>query len=223
MLSPTLLLPRSLKTYAAFTVLSVLLAGCAAIQTESAQEQTTPVARHYHEAIALSGRLSILYSQNNQPQSLHGSFTWDQQQQHIVLSLLSPLGQTLAVIDSKPGVAILTQSGKAPLAADDVDLLVSQALGWPLPVSGLREWLQGFGERTDGSPFVAHPSREPSRFTTRDGWALSYVDWQDDAANTARNRPKRIDLMRQTEQAGLVSIRIVISEWQTSDPPDNAE
>lgn len=190
---------------------------------ETALEQRTPVERHYHDTIALSGRLSIQYSLNNQPQSLHGSFTWDQQNDHIILSLLSPLGQTLAVIDSKPGEAVLTQSGKSPIMANDVDVLVSQALGWPLPVSGLRDWLQGFGKANDGSPFVAHPNTETTCFTTQDGWTLSYVDWQDEAANIGRNRPRRIDLTRQTEQAGLVSIRIVISDWHTSDPPDNTQ
>lgn len=223
MLSPIRLLPCRLKRYGTIAALGALLAGCASLNGRPAQEQGVPIVRHYHDTIALSGRLSILYSRNNQPQSLHGSFTWDQQNQHIVLSLLSPLGQTLAVIDSKPGRAILTQSGKLPLTANNVDMLVSQSLGWPLPVSGLRDWLQGFGESTDGTPFVAQPSREPSRFTTRDGWMLSYVDWQDNAANTLVNRPKRIDLSRQTEQAGLVSIRIAISEWQTSDPPDNMQ
>lgn len=174
--------------------------------------------RRYNDNIELSGRLSIRYEQDRREQAVHGSFTWNQSARHIVLSLLSPLGQTLATIDIKPGLAVLTQSGKAPLAAADVDILTEQALGWPLPVSGLRDWLQGFGRGADGKSFVAQPSNDTTRYVTPDGWNLSYGEWQDDAAKTAQNRPKRIDLARDTKQAGPVSIRIVIDKWQTGAP-----
>lgn len=197
--------------------LTLLLAACADMNPHSGQDPGPPVARHYQDSIVLNGRLSILYTQRNQPQSLYGSFTWSQQADHTQLSLLSPLGQTLAVIDIRPGIAVLTQPGKAPLAAADVDVLTAQALGWPLPVSGLRDWLQGFGHDLNGNPFVAHPANGPHRFLTQDGWTLTYGDWQDGEANSIRNHPKRIDLTRQTQQAGAVSIRIVIVEWQTRD------
>jgi len=182
--------------------------------THTATQAAPMLARTYQDSIALVGRLSILYAPNGRQQALHGSFTWDQHADHISLSLLSPLGQTLALIDVNAGVAVLTQAGQAAVTATDVDALTQQALGWPLPVAGMRDWLQGFGHSTDGQPFVAQPGSESSNFVTDDGWNLTYGAWQDDAANTLQNRPKRIDLKRQTEQAGAVSIRIVIDKWQ---------
>lgn len=194
----------------------LLAAGCATVTPPDASTDiTSAVVRSYNDAIDLSGRLSIRYEQDRREQSVHGSFTWNQSARHIVLSLLSPLGQTLATIDIKPGIAVLTQSGKAPLMAADVDVLTEQALGWPLPVSGLRDWLQGFGRSADGKAFVAQASADTKRFTTHDGWSLSYGEWQNGAARTAQNRPKRIDLTRDTKQAGPVAIRIVIDNWQT--------
>ena len=195
------------------------LTGCAGLMPQSTPEPGPQLTRHYSDAIALGGRMSIRYTQNDREQAVHGSFTWDQSANNIVMSLLSPLGQTLATIEIRPGVAILKQSGKAPLSAADVDMLTEQALGWPLPVSGLRDWLQGFGHDSKGQTFVAQPSSEVHDVDTRDGWKLSYGEWQDNAANTAQNHPKRIDLTRKTRQAGPVAIRIVIDKWQLPGPP----
>jgi outer membrane lipoprotein LolB len=64
---------------------------------------------------------------------------------------------------------------------------------------------------------VAQTAQAPQRLLTPDGWTLTYGEWQDDAANTVQNHPKRIDLSRDTKQAGPVSIRIVIDKWQPSD------
>ncbi|MFZ1181376.1 MAG: lipoprotein insertase outer membrane protein LolB [Herbaspirillum sp.] len=205
---------ESLKN-GAVACLLVLAAGCATVTPENTG-RVPAVARRYSETIDLGGRLSIHYEQYGRTQAVHGSFTWSQNSDHTVLSLLSPLGQTLAIVDIKPGIVILTPSGKPSLSASDVDMLTQQALGWPLPVSGLRDWLQGFGRNDEGMPFIAHPSAQMMRFATRDGWTLSYSEWQDEAAGMAR--PKRIDLARDIQQVGPVSIRIVIDDWQRIPP-----
>lgn len=197
--------------------LALLLAACAGIAPPTGVGQAVPVERHYQDAIELAGRLSVRYVQNGQDQALHGGFTWSQRTDHLVVHLFSPLGQTLVIIDVKPHLALLMQSGKAPLSATDVDALSTQALNWPLPVSGLREWLQGFGHGADGQTFVAHPATSSSSFITPDGWSISYGEWQEETSQALLNRPKRIDLTRQTQQ-GPVSIRIVIDQWQVLDP-----
>jgi len=198
----------------------LLAAGCASLSPQDANKDNGPaLERRYSDAIDLGGRLSVRYEQDGRDQAVHGSFTWNQSARHVVVTLLSPLGQTLATIDIKPGIAVLTQSGKPPMTATDVDILTEQALGWPLPISGLRDWLQGFGRGADGKLFVAQPAADTVRLITRDGWSLSYGEWQDGAANTASNRPKRIDLARETKQAGPVAIRIVIDSWKAAGAP----
>lgn len=202
------------KTVALLSAL--LLSGCAAFApqpgTASTETvQTTAGHHHYHEAIDLDGRLSVQYQRNNADESLHGSFTWRQTTQSNTITLLSPLGQTIAAIAVEPGNATLTQSGKAPRTAADVDELAAQSLGWPLPVAGLRNWLQGFALDANGKPFTA--TQDANSLTTSDGWQIRYVTW--DETDPAHRHPKRIDLERQTEQAGKVAIRIVIDTWQT--------
>ncbi len=156
--------------------------------------------------------MSVLYQKNQQEEAIHASFTWKQSKDSSTITILSPLGQILATIDVKPGIATLTQSGQEPRSATDVDALAEQALGWPLPVSGLRHWLQGFASDANNKAFIATPSN--TKLITQDGWNIQYVSWEDDNQTSAQSRPKRIDLTRQTEQAGKVMIRIVLDKWQ---------
>ncbi|WDZ95433.1 lipoprotein insertase outer membrane protein LolB [Herbaspirillum sp. WKF16] len=190
--------------------LAALLAGCADLQQST--QAGSGSAPAYRESISLAGRISVQYEQGNAPQSLHGSFIWKQAPREIDLEMLSPLGQTVATINVKPGIATLVQSGRAPQVAPDVDELAAQALGWPLPVSGMRHWLQGTGTDVAGKTFTATPGQEETGFSTRDGWRVVYANWQTDPAS-GEIRPKRIDMTRNTEQAGKVAIRIAVDSW----------
>lgn len=200
----------------ALAALVLLLAGCAGLSprpTETPQAEQAMRSRAFQDAIDLTGRLSVHYQGAYKDEALHGNFTWIQQPTKTSVTLMSPLGQTLAVISLSPDGATLTQAGQPQRAAADVDTLTAETLGWPLPISGLRYWLQGFAIDADGHRFVATP--ESPDIVTRDGWHLHYPSWQDNTPSKAPERPHRIDLERSTEQAGDVAIRIVIDTWQT--------
>jgi len=193
------------------------LAGCAGLspaRTGSTAPADAPAAagRPYQETIQLNGRLSLRYQQNGRDEALHGSFNWNQTPALTRVALLSPLGQTMAVIEAAPGGATLTQANQPPQSAPDVDALVAQTLGWPLPVAGLRDWLQGYATDAAGRRVAASPAN-PS-IVTRDGWQLDYAAWQDDPERPGASLPRRIDVRRQTAQAGEVALRIVIDGRQ---------
>ena len=209
----------------AFTALTI--SGCATVTKPAVPATVTAnnnnAARQYHEAIDFSGRLSVRYQQDGKEQALHGSFTWAQTSQHTLVTLLSPLGQTLATIDITPQQSTLRQAGQPSRTAADVDLLTAQALGWPLPIAGLRDWLQGFGAGANGKPFNVNPTVDDgvTTITTADHWSIQYDIWQPAAGQTGSasntpigSLPKRIDLTRNTSQAGDVAIRIVIDSAQ---------
>lgn len=180
------------------------LGGCA---TTSAPRSTTAVAP-YRDTLDLAGRIAINYSRDGKQESLSGKFTWRQTAANTDVTLISPTGQTVAVINVTPGSASLKRSGEPTRTAPDLDSLTRQTLGWTLPVSGLRDWLQGYAIAADGSRFSASPASDT--VVTRDGWKLDYVSWQDDAA--AVPLPKRIDVTRIAlgQQVDDMSIRIVI-------------
>ena len=190
---------------------AAMLAGCA---TTSAPRSTAAVAP-LRDSLELSGRIAINYSKDGKHESLSGKFTWAQTRNSTDVSLISPTGQTVAVISVTPNEATLKQSGQPLRSAPDLDSLSYQTLGWSLPVSGLREWLQGHAVAADGKPFVASPANDS--VITRDGWKLEYLSWQDApegiAAAAAAPKPKRIDVTRiAAAQVDDMALRIVIDQ-----------
>ncbi len=192
-----------LVALAAGVALCALLSACAT--TAPAPSASTVAA--WRDTIDLSGRLSVRYKKSGQDESLSGKFTWNQSADRTDVSLASPLGQTIAKIVVTPESATLTQADRAPRVARDIDSLTVQTLGWPLPVSGLREWLQGHATSADGSRFAA--SRLHDNVLTRDGWRIRFAAWQDQAGPNPQ--PKRIDAVRSaTLQSDEITIRIVL-------------
>ena len=196
----------------------MLLSGCAGLTPRQAAltpvvaAQATALAqRRFHDTIDIGGRLSLRYDQNGADQTLDGKFTWNQASGLTRITLLTPFGQTLATIDVTPQRSTLQQGGQPARSEPNVDSLVAGALGWPLPVAGLRDWLQGFALSEQGVRHVASEmaSGDAAYVKTSDGWLIHYPTWQD-------ARPRRIDLQRLTSQAGNVSLRIVIDQWQPS-------
>ncbi|MFZ6654169.1 lipoprotein insertase outer membrane protein LolB [Undibacterium sp. TJN19] len=191
----------------------VFMTGCASLNTPTAQPgqnlataSTTGTARPYKDQIQISGRITVQYQQAGKPQNLPGSFEWDQNADAIRISLLSPLGQTLARITQNKQGATLEQDGKETRQASNLNQLLQDTLGWPLPVAGLRDWLQGY-VAINGNVLTALKPEDQT--VESQGWKLRYATWHE-----APDFPKRIDLQRYTEQAGDVSIRIVIDQWK---------
>ena len=190
---------------------SLFLSACTTLAPSNNIEQNASQ-RSHAETLELDGRMSVQYQKNEHDEAIHASFNWKQSKDRSTITILSPLGQILANIEITPGHATLTQSGQMPRSAPDVDALTEQELGWPLPVSGLRNWLQGFATDANNQAFIATPTN--TRVLTRDGWNIQYMSWEADTPASSQSRPKRIDLTRQTEHAGKVMIRIVLDKWQ---------
>lgn len=177
------------------------------VQPESAAAQQFSQQRAYQDAIQISGRITVHYQQNSKEQVLPGSFDWEQSAERLCITLYTPLGQTLARISQDANGAVLEQDGQAPRQAGDLDQLLNEALGWPLPVAGLRDWLQGYLPQAGGAR-LALAAQDQTLST--DGWQLRYASW-----HAAPTFPKRLDLQRYTSEAGEVSIRILIDQWKT--------
>ena len=201
---------RTSPAQAALAFWITLATGCATVPPTT---QITPAsARQAATSIDIAGRLSVRYQSNGKDEALHGSFNWSQHGTKTLVTLLSPLGQTLATIDIGPDGASLQQAGQPVQRASDPDALAATALGWPLPVAGLRDWLQGIAIDAAGNRISATPDLAMA-ITTADGWQVLYPSWDNSVPGAVH--PRRIDLSRITAQAGEVAIRIVIDDWQT--------
>jgi outer membrane lipoprotein LolB len=182
------------------------LSGCAT-STSTANLPNTAVGA-YRDTIDLTGSLSVRYQkQDGLPDQVSGRYTWTQRPGRIDVSLNSPVS-TVAQISVTPDSATLTQANRPPQTAKDIDGLTQQALGWSLPVAGLRDWLQGYATDAQGKRFAASPAN--NNVFTRDGWRLRFVDWQ--AGANGAPMPKRINAERSaTATSGELSISISVS------------
>jgi len=197
-------------TLVASTLTMLLCSACSSLDMpqQSAATQVAALSpRIYQKSIQLSGKISVRYEKNGKPEQLPGSFEWDQNGSNLHITLLSPLGQTVARITQDEQRAILEQDGQAPRYAQNLNQLLQDHLGWALPVAGMRDWLQGFTLQADGTRQAL--SRIDQQLDS-DGWTLRYVSWQQDI-----DLPKRIELSRYTTEVGNVSISIFIQAPNT--------
>ena len=95
-----------------------------------------------------SGRLGLVIA-SDPPQQFHAGFELTGTEQTGELSLSSPLGSTLAVLQWRPGQALLRHDGKAQDYAS-VDALSAAATGTAVPVRALFAWLRGEPEPVAG-------------------------------------------------------------------------
>ena len=206
------------KNLIPLTTLCLALSACTTLPFTSGQPPSSQSVAPYRDQVELAGRLNVVYQKNDKPESATVNFTWQQTAQRTDVTLFSPVGSTLATIAVTPQEAVLEQSGKPPRSAPDVDTLSARLLGWSLPVSGLRDWLQGYATAADGKRFAASPQHDS--VTTRDGWRLHYVSWQDGATPDAHPQPRRIDAERAASaQADAVSLRIVLDPATSAAAP----
>lgn len=184
---------------------TLLLGACSTAPSTKTSLPSAP----YYEVISLSGRLSVSYQQQGKAQSLQGKFNWDQTATTTHIALFTPLGQTMAQIVIEPDRAMLQQTGEAVRIASDVSALTTDTLGWPLPVTGLKEWLQGFYSNALGKQQMV--KRDAQAGFIQNGWEVQYVQWQDDGSGFSI--PKRIDLKHLSQRQGEIIIKIVMDSW----------
>ncbi len=105
-------------------------------------------------------------------ESVQGSFLWRDTRDGLTLQLMNPFGSILAEVQVRPGQAVLTRSDGSREFAEHADELVAQVLHSPVPVAGLRDWLQGRVDRERATSVNDTGQGSVSSFV-QDGWRVS--------------------------------------------------
>jgi len=176
---------------------AAVMAALAACATPS--QPTSSVAG---DAFSRTGRFAItVMHADGQPEAVQGGFVWRDDGRNYQLDLTSPLGSTEARVDGQPGSALLTRSDGSTLRAVNPDALVEDALGSPVPVSGMRDWLRG---RLSASPptDLKHDAQGRPESFGQDGWQarLSRYDAQG----------PQLLVLRREEPRRSISVRLVV-------------
>lgn len=157
--------------------------------SNAATAVTAQTSRAYH------GRFAVQYvDQNGTQRNAYGNFDWQEAGDTVTLQLRNPLGQTLAIVTSSPASASLELPNRQPLTADNVSTLMQNAMGFALPVEGLRYWLQPSPAPTSKAKTEQDP-QDPARLKEirQDGWTIDYLAYADAPATGL----KRVNLSRE--------------------------
>ena len=124
----------------ALVLLAAGLAGCAA----------SPRSQHPGAATSSSwsGRLGLIIA-SEPPQQFHAGFDLTGTEYSGELRLASPLGSTLALLQWRPGQALLQQDGQTR-EYPSVDALSAAVTGTAVPLRALFAWLRGQAEPVEG-------------------------------------------------------------------------
>lgn len=120
--------------------LAALLSGCAT------PEAGRPV--FTAETHQWSGRIGVVVD-SEPPRQFSAAFDLTGDRDAGELSLTSPLGSTIAVLQWKPGVALLRQGDQTTSYAS-LDALTAAVTGVPLPLAALFSWLHGVDAKAEG-------------------------------------------------------------------------
>ena len=185
----------------------LLALAAASVLAACATPQRIPVTQAGDTADTLSrvGRFALRVQRPmEQPEAIQGGFAWQDDGRSLVLDLANPLGNTLARVESGPDGAMLRESNGRETFAADPDGLAAQALGSPIPVAGLRDWLRG---RVAAAPRGQVAARdEQSRHTafSQDGWDVRITAYD-------TTGPVRLQMNR-AEPGRTIEMRLVITE-----------
>jgi outer membrane lipoprotein LolB len=136
---------------------------------------------------------------------------WTNSKAEWQLRLRGPLGQgTVQLAGTQDAVKLTTADGKT-VEAPSADVLVQQALGWAIPVAGLRYWI--VGDIDPDSPISALRLDQGGllEYLEQGGWTIDYAAYLD---ADGRAMPSQI-VMRN----GDVEVRIVVLRWRFPDAP----
>lgn len=194
-------LQRCLRASGVAVALAAVLAACApmALQHGSAVSLPQPEA-----SFEISGRLSARHDAD----AFAGSFRWRHTSERDELTLVSPTGQTVALLSGdRQGVQMQSSDGRIATASDWT-ALTERGLGWRLPVDGLAYWIQGAPRA--GAPFTAEAAEGGRPAVLRqDGWTIVYGDYA--RGPDAVMRPARLTLSYPE-----VELRLAVDSWQMS-------
>ncbi|MBL4827857.1 MAG: outer membrane lipoprotein LolB [Spongiibacteraceae bacterium] len=157
---------RGSQTLCALTLLSMLLLQACSLLAPAPKTPLTEMKENSQiKQWQLKGKIGL--RQNSQAHSAY--LNWQQCGDHFDIRLSGPFGQGAAhIVGDSQGVT-LTRADQTSMHAQTAQQLLSQELGWSIPVLQLVYWIRGLPEPS--KPFVE--SIEETGFS-QSTWQVSY-------------------------------------------------
>ncbi len=180
------------------TLGSLLLSGCLS---------TTKIDPHQQ----WDGRFSVIAERHHQKENLSGRFNLMILNNHQILDLKTSIGNTLARIEQIDEKIRIQALGHDEIIANDQEGLMTELLGFHVPVNGLKYWIDG--EALPNQDVKTEPNKAPYQRIEQMGWDISYTQYDDNGY------PRRIVLQRpETVRSPALKITLVIAGRQHGTP-----
>ncbi len=156
---------------------------------------------------AIKGRIAV----QADGAGLSGGFGWQHGNVDDDITLYSPLGGQLASIKKTAEKVSLQDVNGNSIDAPDAQTLTQHTLGWPLPLSGLADWVLG---RPSKSVVQASTLDDQGRLSTlkQEGWTIEYKLYSEQDGYFL---PSKIFL-----RSEKVYLKLVVERWLHVDRED---
>ncbi len=177
---------------------ALLVAGCSSVPPAP-----QPIARPTgaeQKPFVLNGRIAIKHDGNHSSANVR----WTHAAETDDILLMAPFGQTVARIHSNAREVVLDTADKH-YTAQDTEELTQRALGWHLPLAGLRFWVLGL-PAPESKALIERDANGQMSMMQQDGWDIRYTRY---AAPTQDSLPLRINVQREG-----MELKLLIDEWE---------
>ena len=181
-------------------LLPFLLAACAkpALQPDNIVFSKNELPENW----LLKGRIGVQLPD----QSWQTAIQWNQHGEDFEISLRSPFGRVLSRIQKQGDNVVLVDGDKQThyRSISELDHLLSEQLGVPVPVSSLRYWI--LGQPQPGRSWqLLDSSQGNTQGFSQAGWNIHFSRW---SLFDGRMLPSRLMLRRD-----VIKLRFVLHEW----------
>lgn len=190
----------------------LLISGCATLKPATESSLPTPVGNpsELHQVhLEQLAHINQFYLQarigiQSEGKGSSGSARWRHNPDGNDISMLSPVGSSVAKIITDPkGVTLTTNDGKV-LQATNAESLTQEHLGWRLPLTGLPDWALGRPANRLAEELHWDSIGRITKLK-QDGWEIEYPEYMEAAGYRL---PKRINLKSKN-----LTLKLVIESW----------
>ncbi|MGH6622968.1 MAG: lipoprotein insertase outer membrane protein LolB [Burkholderiaceae bacterium] len=179
--------------------------GVIALLSACASTPVAPPERSY------SGRFAATATRGSETQNVSGRFSLEVRGTEQVFDLATPIGTTIARVEIGPNGARARGPQLDEVRGDNADALAERLLGWPLPVGGLADWIEG--RPVPGRP--ARVERIDGRVASivQDGWTIQVAESFEAVNQVAPRRPRRLVIERPASGPDpAVTVRLILDD-----------
>jgi outer membrane lipoprotein LolB len=186
-------------------LLVCLLSACVSTPIQQSPTNTQLPQQHIEKIasirnFSLKGRIGVQMN----GKGFSGPITWRHHAEYDLITLYSPLGNPVAIIEKNGDKITLTDSKGNAVNEDNLQSLTEKTLGWPLPLQGMTDWILG---RPSAQQIQLQTRDSAGRLTKlkQENWDIDYQAYMPYADVVL---PQKLHLRRIE-----ANVKLVIENW----------